>query len=108
LEDEPLEIGETIAGNVVTTMDIPTSTAAKVNLAISQHTSSMPLNNVADNVAKWSREPILTPVADLDVNSIRTDPNAPLDPTFQKDLDFMKTWLDKAAVNEDVPFSRPF
>ena len=105
LEDEPLEIGETIAGNVDTTVDIPTPTAVKVNLAISQHTSSMPLNNVADNVARWSREPILTPVADLDVSSIRADPNAPLDPTLQKDLDFMKTWLDKAAVNEDVPFS---
>lgn len=99
LEDEPLEIGETIAGNVDTTMNIPTPTAAKVN------PSSMPLNNVADNVARWSHGPILTPVADVDVSSIRADPNATLDPTLQKDLDFMKTWLDKAAVNEDVPFS---
>jgi len=41
----------------------------------------------------------------LDVSSIRADPNAPLDPTLQKDLDFMKIWLDKAVVNEDVPFS---
>jgi len=29
---------------------------------------------------------------------------APVDPLLQKDLDFMQTWLAKAAVNE-VPFN---
>ena len=28
----------------------------------------------------------------------------PVDPVLQKDLDFMQTWLAKAAVNE-VPFN---
>jgi len=52
-----------------------------------------------------NHEQILTPVGHLDVSSIMADPDVPLDPTLQKDLDFMKTWLEKAAVNEDVSFS---
>jgi len=105
-----------IEGNIVQQLEdivanISPPLAATVNrtLDVSQNSFSMPLTNVIDAVARSAivvtHEPIITPVASLDVNSIRADPDATLDPTLQKEIDFMKTWLDKAAVNEDVPFS---
>jgi len=105
-----------IEGNIVqqledTVANISPPLAATVNrtLDVSQNSSSMPLTNVIDVVARSAivvtHEPIITPVTSLDINSIRADPDATVDPTLQKEIDFMKTWLDKAAVNEDVPFS---
>jgi len=102
LEDEPLEIEENIEGNIAqdlidTTTDIPTPTTATVNhnLDISQHTFSMPHNNVTYIVARstlvGNRKHILTLVGHLDVSSIRADPIVLLDRTLHKDLDFMKT-----------------
>lgn len=52
-----------------------------------------------------SHEPVITPVQPLYVSFIRADSEATVDPTLQKDINFMKSWLEKAAVNEDVPFS---
>lgn len=94
-----------------TTAATPTSPTATVvgNIDASEISFSMPLFNVIHNVASSAfvvtNEPILTQVAPLDVNSIRADPEATVDPTLQKNLNFMQTWLSKAAVNEEVPFT---
>jgi len=91
-----------------TAADIPPSPTAtdNGNIDASQHSFSMPLINVTDTVTRTalvdSHEPILTQVVPLDVNSIRADPEATVDPTLQKNLDFMQTWLTKVA---DVPFT---
>jgi len=105
-----------IDGNIVqqledTVANISPPLAATVNrtLDVSQNSFTMPLTNVLDVVPRsaivLTHEPIITPVEPLDVNSIRADPDATVDPTLQKEINFMKTWLDKAAVNEDVSFS---
>ena len=93
-----------------TTVDIPPTPTATVNcnLDVSQHSFGMALFNVTYNVYRSlvvTHEPSLTQVEPLDVNSIRADPGATLDPTLQFFSEFMHTWLQKVAVNEDVPFS---
>lgn len=106
---EPEEnIEQDFNGTTAATPPSPTATV-NGNNDVSQNSFSMPLFNVIDNVARSSlvvtNEPILTQVECLDVNSIRADPEATVDPTLQKNLDFMQTWLSKAAVNEDVAFT---
>ena len=102
-----------IDGNIVQQLEdivvnISPPLAATVNrtLDVSQNSFSMPLTNVIDVVARSAimvtHEPIITPVEPLD---IRVDPDATVDPTLQKEINFIKTWLDKVAVNEDVSFS---
>ena len=41
----------------------------------------------------------------LDASAIAVDPNATVHPMLRKEMDFMQTWLEKADVNEEVPFS---
>ncbi|KEH40655.1 DUF4283 domain protein [Medicago truncatula] len=60
---------------------------------------------VAQYAIVVTHEPIIILVGSLDVNSIHVDPDATVDPTLQKEINFMKTWLDKVAVNEGVSFS---
>ena len=79
------------------------------SLAITNNTFSKQLENVSDEIARndleENQEHILSLVKEntLDVSSIVAPDGTPVDPVLQKDLDFMQTWLAKAAVNE-VPF----
>lgn len=95
--------------DIVTNISPQLEATVNRTLDVSQNSFSMPLTNVIDVVARSAivvtHEPIITPVESLDVNSIRADPDATVDPTLRKEINFMKAWLDKAAVNEDVPFS---
>lgn len=101
-------IEQDLNGTTAATPPSPTATVVG-NIDASEISFSMPLFNVIHNVASSAfvvtNEPILTQVAPLDVNSIRADPEATVDPTLQKNLNFMQTWLSKAAVNEEVPFT---
>lgn len=105
IEGETTQPLESIAINNTT----PPTPTVNNTLDISQNSFSMPLTNVIDVVARSAivvnHGPIITPVQSFDVNPIRADPDEMLDPTLHKDINFMKTWLDKAAVNEEVPFS---
>jgi len=49
--------------------------------------------------------PVLSPVKNthLDISSIVVPDNATIDPVLQKDLNFMQTWLAKAAETK-TPF----
>jgi len=51
------------------------------------------------------QESVLFPVKEttLDVSSIVAPDDTTVDPTLQRDMDFMQSWLAKADVN-DVPF----
>jgi len=98
------------AVNLEQTSDIPIQAATVNNTTLSQNSFSMQLNNVTYEIVRTeiiNDEPILTPVRTLDVSSIAADPNANIDPTLQKEMDFMQTWLAKAAATE-VPFSSCF
>ena len=89
------------------TSPVPTPTVNR-SIHLSQNSFSMPLINVSDEVARIDlafQEPILSPVQALDVSKIAAAPDATVDPTLRKEMDFMQNWLDKAAVNEDVPFT---
>ena len=106
-----LEVDNSDAHNVADTMeqtsDIPIQAAMVHNTTLSQNFFSVQLNNVTDEIVRTefiNDEPIFTPVRTLDVSSIAADPNAIIDPTLRKEMDFMQTWLDKAAAIE-VPFS---
>jgi len=95
-----------VADTVEQTSDIPIPAATVHNTTLSQNFFSVQLNNVTDEIVRTefiNDEPILTPVRTLDVSSIAADPNAIIDPTLRKEMDFMQTWLDKAAAIE-VPF----
>jgi len=99
-----------IEGNIVQQLeDTVANATVNCTLDVSQNSSSMPLTNFIDVVARSAivvtQEPIITPLEPLDVNSIRANPDATVDPMLRKEINCMKTWLDKAAVNEDVPFS---
>ena len=75
---------------------------------ITVNSFSMPLVNVTDEVVRNDltyHGPILSTVQNLDVSSIAADPNTTVHPTLRKEMDFMKTWLKQAVVNEEVPFS---
>ena len=85
--------------------DIPSDTVS--NFALSQNSLSMQLDNVTDEIVRTkiiNVEPILTSVRTLDVSSIAADPNANIDHTLRTEMDFMQTWLEKAAAIE-VPFT---
>lgn len=71
----------------------------------------MQLLNVTDEVARGELEgveqqSVISPVKQNapDVSSFMTAPGAPVDPTLQKEMDFMKTWLDHSEA-ADVPFA---
>jgi len=49
-------------------------------------------------------EPILTYVRTLDVSSITAAPDATIDPTLHKEMNFMQSWLNKVSET-NVPFS---
>jgi len=77
--------------------------------AITNNTFSIQLENVSDEITRndleENQEQILSPIKEktLDFGNIEAPNGALVDPVLQKDLDFMQTWLAKAAVNE-VPF----
>lgn len=97
------------------TYDIPVETQTAMVTPISHsptingNTFSIQLENVSDEIVRndlqENQEHILSPIKEksLDISSIVAPDGAPVDPVLQKDLDFMQTWLAKAAVNE-VPF----
>jgi len=66
----------------------------------------MPLENVSDELIENNLEgnymPVLSRVKNthLDINSIVAPDNDKIDPVLQKDLNFMQTWLTKAAETE--------
>jgi len=100
--DADIPIDDTLEQNT----DSP-SLAATVTSNLSQNSFSMPLENVRDEFVHTEiahNVPILTPVQILDVSSIAAGPDATIDPTLQKEMNFMKTWLEKAAETK-VPFS---
>ena len=72
-------------------------------------TFSMPIENVSDEVITNALErnhvPILSPVkkTNLDISSIVATDDAQMDPVLSQDINFMKTWLAKAAASEE-PF----
>jgi len=74
------------------------------NPAITNNTFSIQIENVSDEIARndleENQEHIFIPVKEktLDVSSIVAPDGAPVDPVLHKDLDFMQTWLAKAAV----------
>ena len=74
---------------------------------IAQHSFSMPLVDVTDTVARTAvvyDDPVITPVNPLEVTLITAAPDATVNPTLEKNMDFMNNWLKQAAVN-DAPFS---
>jgi len=86
--------------------DIPSDTVNST--ALSQKSLNMQLDNVTNEhvcTKIINVEPILTPVRTLDVSSIAANPNAIIDPTLRNEMDFMQTWLEKAAATE-VPFTQ--
>jgi len=97
-EQHNLDTIEGDIGHHVMNSSPPPATTVNHTLDVSQNSFSMPLTNVIDVVARSAiavtHEPIITPVESLNVDSIRADPNATVDPTLQKDIDFMKTWFD--------------
>jgi len=92
-----------------TPMVIPTSHI----LVLQMNNFIMPLENVSDEIIENNLEgnymPILSPVKNihLDISSIVALDNAKIDPVLQKDLNFMQTWLAKAAETE-TPFIEVF
>jgi hypothetical protein len=50
-------------------------------------------------------DPVLMPMQNLDVSAIVAAHNVMVHPTSRKEMDFMQTWLEKAVVNEEDPFS---
>jgi len=65
--------------------------------------------NVTDEVVRndlaADHDRVLSPVTEksVDVSSIVVASDAPVNPTLQKEVDFMNNWLAKAAENE-TPF----
>jgi len=72
------------------------------------HNVSMQLENVSDDIVNLDGNTIsvLSPVKNktLDISSIVAPKGSKIDSVLQKDLDFMHTWLSKAAATE-VPFT---
>ncbi|RHN40873.1 hypothetical protein MtrunA17_Chr8g0359801 [Medicago truncatula] len=71
---------------------------------------SMQLSNVMDEVVRSDlccadQQSIISPVKESvpNVSGIMAASDAPLDPTLQKEMNFMKTWLLQSAAIE-VPF----
>jgi len=77
------------------TRDEPSFTLQYINV-----TDVVVINDLGEEL-----EAILSPVTDksLDVSSIVAAPNAHVDPTLQKEVNFMNNWLAKASEN-DKPF----
>jgi len=81
------------------------------HIDVSKNSFSMPLNNVTDDVIRneleviHEHESILSPVTDktLDVSGIVVASDAHVDPTLQKEVDFMNNWMAQAAAI-DTPF----
>lgn len=86
----------------------PSENMANQNTDIAQYSFSMPLVNVTDSVARIAvvvyDDPIITPVIPLEVSHFTAAPDATVNPTLEKNMDFMNNWLKQVAVN-DVPFS---
>lgn len=101
LEENPDQMADTtIPFEAVTIIHTNSNT-------MSQNSFSMPLFNVTYDIVCTDtvhHEPILTSVRTLDVRSIVEAPYATIDPTLQKEMNFMQSWLNK-AVETDVPFS---
>jgi len=96
---------ETLEANLEQPRDTPSDTVNSI--ALSQKSLNMPLDNDIDEHVRTeilNAEPILTSVRTLDVSSIAADPNANIDPTLRNEMNFMQTWLEKAAATE-VPFT---
>jgi len=88
---------------------LPTPMVTSHIPVLQKNNFSMPLENVFDEIIENNIEgnymPILSPVKNthLDISSIVAPDNAKIDPVLQKDLNFMQTWLAKAAETES-PF----
>lgn len=86
----------------------PSENMANHNTDIAQYSFSMPLVNVTDSVARIAvvvyDDPIITPVIPLEVSHFTAAQDATVNPTLEKNMDFMNNWLKQVAVN-DVPFS---
>jgi len=88
---------------------LPTPMVTSHILVLQKNNFSMPLENVFDEIIENNIEgnymPVLSPVKNthLDISSIVAPDNAKIDPVLQKDLNFMQTWLAKAAETE-TPF----
>ena len=112
MEQEILEVHNSnvqnyeVEENLEQPRDIPSDTVNST--ALSQKSLNMQLDNVTNEhvcTKIINVEPILTPVRTLDVSSIAANPNAIIDPTLRNEMDFMQTWLEKAAATE-VPFTQ--
>jgi len=85
---------------------LPTPMVTSHILVLQKNNSSMPLENVFDEIIENNIEgnymPVLSPVKNthLDISSIVAPDNAKIDPVLQKDLNFMQIWLAKAAETE--------
>ena len=81
------------------------------SLVLHNHNFSMQLENVSDDIVAHNLEEntifVLSPVKNktLDISSIVALEGSKIDPVLQKDLDFMHTWLSKAAATE-IPFTK--
>jgi len=88
---------------------LPTPMVTSHIPVLQKNNFSMPLENVFDAIMENNIEgnymPVLSPVKNthLDISSIVAPDNAKIDPVLQKDLNFMQTWLAKAAETE-TPF----
>jgi len=89
----------------------PTSPLITTSQSPVTHTNtfSMPIENVSNelitNDLERNHVPILSPVkkTNLDISSIVSTDNAQMDPVLSQDINFMQTWLAKAAASEE-PF----
>ncbi|KEH26469.1 DUF4283 domain protein [Medicago truncatula] len=83
------DIGQHLEHNV-TKSSPPLAPMVNHTLDVSHNSFSMPLTNVIDVVARSTivvtHDLVITPVEPLDVNTIRADPDATVDPTLQKIL----------------------
>jgi len=89
---------------------MPTETSPQENLITCDEPSiTLQYINVTNDVVRndlgEELQLILSPVTDksLDVGRIVASPDAHVDPTLQKEVDFMNNWLAKASEN-DTPF----
>jgi len=89
----------------------PQETVENSTTSLSSYSFHMQLINVTDEVVPADldgvdQQSIISPFKANapDVTNIMASPGALLDPTLQKEIDFMKTWLARAEAVE-VPFA---
>jgi len=74
----------------------PSENTSNKSNVIAQHSFSMPLVDVTDTVARTVvvyDDPVITPVNPLEVTHITAAPDAMVNPTLEKNMDFMNNWL---------------